>query len=116
MKPVELQIGYVLEVNDADTGASFVMVLPNSYGEITISGPKEWFPVSCFNDNLEYADCSVMKVYGLASNCYAHALSPNGRELLWERPVTKKLTMKQIEELLGYHVELVEEDNDGELQ
>lgn len=117
MKPVELKVGYVLEIEDDTEGTSFVMVLPNNSEELVISGPKEWFPLSCFDDNLEYMACRVVRVFGYSYIASAHKLSTIGRELLWERPVTKKLTMKQIEDLLGYHVELVEEEDEhGELQ
>ena len=114
MKPVELKVGYVLEIlNDEDV--SFVMVLPSVTDDLVVSGPAEWFPLRCLNDNLEYMDCKVMKVYGLSTNQYAHQLSEECRELLWTRREVSKLTKSQIEELLGYPIEIVEEDKDGEL-
>lgn len=109
MRPVELKVGYVLELEERTDGVSFVMILPNQSEELVISGPKEWFPLKCFDDNLEYMDTRVLKVYGYSYNSQAYNLSSIGRELLWERTLPKRLTKAQIEQELGYPIEIVDE-------
>lgn len=111
---MELKVGYVLEVANAQTDTvSFAMVLPNNCGELVVSGPDMWFPIEVFDEELKYMWCETLKVYGHAPSMYAHRLSADERPILWEcRHPAVNLTLQQIEEILGYPVNIVEENDE----
>lgn len=109
----DLKVGMILEIKmqeEEEEEITYCMILPAANGVICVSGPDFWCPLFHFKNDFSYENVFIQKVYGLClSNKYAHALSSQDRKLLWTRPEVKELTLKQIEELLGYSVKIVEE-------
>ena len=72
----------------------------------------ECLNITCFNKKLQN-NCDhqfdIMKIYGLAKSAQQTlSFDTNGRPLLWEREETKKMTIGQIQDALGYKIEIVE--------
>lgn len=103
-----LKSGYVCVTRNGH----YLMVLPTEHGLCLcgddyglLDGWKDDLTISCGPRKLD-----IMKVYGLAQYPrLAYAREPDGRNLIWERKETKKMTVKEICDALGYDVEIVKE-------
>lgn len=108
----DLKVGMVLKIKvqrEGEEKITYCMILPSASGIVCVSGPDFWCPLFNFKEDFAYGNTSIQKIYGLCdSNKHAHELSSEDRRVLWERPEAKELTLKQIEELLGYPVKIVE--------
>lgn len=107
-KKEDIKPGYLLEI-EKDGIKHLAMV---TYGDnecLCYSSEYVWGPIADLSDDLCNCVKRVMKVYGYAPNCYAYTLNPNVRPLLWERKKPKEMTMKEIEEAIGYPVKIVNE-------
>ena len=106
----DIKAGYLLVVEDG--GKHYNMtVVPNKNDALGCCCPAEsqWFPLGCFNENLEYLGARIMSVYGRTFNAGLLSNQTSGRTLLWKRPLVR-LTYKEIEERLGFKFEYVEEE------
>ena len=69
----------------------------------------------CKGDLEVFRRLDIMKVYAIDRNNFTYNLESGflGMRLLWERKEVKptKLTVSEIENLLGYQVEIVSEEN-----
>lgn len=111
MKVADIKSGYLLEMFRESTGKTFFgIVFDNSRDKLGVSSLEEWFPLNCLNDELKYSDLIVTKVYGRTCNMYGHQLSISDRNLLWQRPIPKRMTHAEVEALLGYPIVIVEEE------
>lgn len=111
MKVGDLKVGMVVEVEKDNAEQSFCMILPSKCSGACVSGEELWFPLSSLDENLKYGTRQIVRVWDICtSNEAAHMLSATHRTLLWERKPPKELTVSQIEELLGYPVKIVKEN------
>lgn len=104
-----LKPGYVIEIRD---GTKFLVA--ETEDGITLVTEKGTWLAPCQISSNPGRDNFIVKVYGF-SGVYVDAITHNTafRELLWEynNSEIKKLTIGQIEKLLGYPIEIVSEAN-----
>lgn len=113
----DIESGYVVKLRNGDYRMAirvggFTKILADKFGN--------WAYLSRWGDDLSFASCTkgpdpmdIVAVYGLVREpvnySYAFPLSPSQRDLLWERKDPTKLTVAEIEKLLGYEIEIVAE-------
>lgn len=113
-----IKAGYLLVCHDIGNNTTYnATVNYGSNGELAACCPKyvDFFPISLLEDDLTRigfgVNMCVMEVYGTTSNAHMLDNSTDGRQLLWKRQVPKKMTVEEIEKILGYKIEIVS-DND----
>lgn len=115
MTRADIKSGYVVQLRDGDYRMAtrvggFTKVLVDKFGN--------WAYLSRWCDDLSFASntkgpdpMDIVAVYGLVREpvnySYAFHLSPTHRDLLWKRKDPTKLTVAEIEKLLGYEIEIV---------
>ena len=134
MNKSELKTGMVVELRNGDRylvfkDASYMFDSHSDDIMVCIDKPNNWFSFNdSYNENLKYeydsddACYDIMKVYKVYHpyNIIAHEgfmseydiKNPDGKyselTLLWERPTAKQMSKADIEEALGYEIEIVE--------
>ena len=69
----------------------------------------DWLPLSGFDNNLVHANTyRVDEVWGYASPMRLMDNTTEGRERLWQRDETKRMTLEEIETALGHKVKIVQ--------
>lgn len=106
----ELKPGYLVERKDG----KLKMVMPTSTGLVLTEKDGVWFSLDSYEDNLNLKtneDWSINKVYGLTHFAQKTLkFETVDRDLLWERKEKKKMTVAEIEQELGYEVEIISEE------
>lgn len=110
----ELKIGYLVRYRKGN----LAMVMPTDCKLAPIALVScAWADLDKFDDDLTYEgvnDLDIMEVWGFASHIMdVFSLTINSRKLLWKREEPKKLTVAEIEQILGYKVEIVSENQKG---
>ena len=112
MKRNELEVGYLVEFKNGErkivmpcNDPDYPIVLTNQYGE--------WSYLGVYRDDLSSTiakEFDIVKVFSFSRLVYKTlSFNTNHRELLWERKDKKKMTVAEIENILGYEVEIVRE-------
>lgn len=101
----DLKVGMVVELRRY----GMAMVCETSGGELCLSGPDMWFPVSFLSGDMKYDDnCDVVKVWNKSNypRC-ACIVSKEDRDLLYERKESKtfELTIEDIAKKFGVEPE-----------
>lgn len=117
--PIQIKPGYLVAIQDnmGANGRVFnTIVLTNKEGAIYCTDGEYRFNLNCFNNpDMEGSEwhkgLNIVYVWGYPKNierlcCYENT---NERPLIWKRNYYKKMTKSQIEEVLGYKIEIVEE-------
>lgn len=113
MKKSDLMVGYVVVLRGGAIGmvmaANDRVVIP----VVNTDGTKQYCTLGSYLEDLTCmpnADCDIMSVYGF-SRFYLRVadISTDGRELLWKREETKKMTVAEVCKALGYDVEIVKD-------
>lgn len=107
MTKKNLKDGYVVEILNDEGETILCGIYHNKDDELAISGEHTWYPVKRLDDSLEYGGDKIMKIYGRSNNKASYKVSAEGRGLIWERVEPRKMTVAEIEEALGYPVEVV---------
>lgn len=122
----DIKAGYLLRCTQLKEGRVFNMtVLPcrrgmplpaiffdaiqTKDGDLAGCNPgKDWAPLSGFGSDLIHANTyRVDEVWGCASPMRLMDNTTEGRERLWQRDDTKRMTLAEIEKALGYKVKVV---------
>jgi hypothetical protein len=125
-KREDIKAGYLLRCTQLKEGRVFNMtVIPckrsappmfwfddrtqTKDGDLACCNPgKDWVPLSCFDSHLIHANTyRIDEVWGCTSPLRLLDNSTEGRERLWLRDDTKRMTMEEIEKALGYKVKVV---------
>lgn len=125
-KREDIKAGYLLRCTQLKEGRVFNMtVIPckrsappmfwfgdqtqTKDGDLACCNPgKDWVPLSCFDSQLIHANTyRIDEVWGCTSPLRLLDNSTEGRERLWLRDDTKRMTMEEIEKALGYKVKVV---------
>lgn len=108
-KKEDIKAGYLLEFNSGN----LAIVTYNHEDELCYSAEHKWGNVNDLSDELCQcgdSDPRVIAIYGRTYNADAYKIRKQGRNCLWKYEEPKlKLTLKQIEELVGHPVEIVDE-------
>jgi len=117
--PHEIKAGYMLVAKETDNNRTYnLLVSYNNKDKLGCSNPQydNWFDIEKLSAGFEYLDSTTNKpvivieaVYGRAPNKLMFDKDPTQRHLLWKREV-KKLTVSEIEQLLGYKIEIISEE------
>lgn len=126
MNITDLETGMIVEVRN---GIRY-LVLKNfnyKFGDCMVSVNKaySWMRLKDYNDNLTYRAPTTPNRYDIVKvfkTTHPYCITAhkdfmdeydinenNELELFWERPVAKKMSKSDIEEALGYEIEIVEE-------
>lgn len=107
-KKEDIKAGYLLEFQNG----KLAIVTYNDRDELCYSSENKWGNIEDLTGELKQFEDGprVVAIYGRTYNACAYALKKQGRMLLWkcEEPKTK-MTLTQIEALLGKSIEIVEE-------
>lgn len=121
MKKSDLTTGYVVMLRN---GTEFSVALntnfisnPNdNFRDILFNGErKEWYSLNGYTEDLLHKDgvhsYDIVKVYKTLCPQTLSAINyeKSNRKLLWQREEPKELTIKQIEEILGYSIKIIKE-------
>ena len=107
--PIEIKPGYIVVFLDKGLLTEHITVaLETNNGYVYCADDYGWYDFKeDFPDGMENESFKIVKVYGLAKRGL-NLFNVNGRELLYDASV-KKMTKSEIEEALGYKIEIVEE-------
>ena len=112
MKKTDLKVGMVVKLRCGEL--HMLMPCGNAKYDLVLFDGNGWLRFNDFEDDLTDKDDTnydIMKVYGFSH--YANqvmSFKTNERELLWERKEEKKkMTVSEIESILGYEVEIISE-------
>lgn len=110
MRKEDLKVGYVVKIRCGE----LYMVMPiDKPREIILARYNGWGNLANYNDDLTHQakqKFDIVKVYGLTSyETEPLEFELKNRPLLWERKETKKMTIAEIEDILGYKIEIVSE-------
>lgn len=110
MKKTDLQVGMVVEIRE---GKLYMLMYNDNY-DLILSNTNSWMQFNNFNNDLTscfFKKHDIMKVYGF-TDCHTNAtiVSTDRRKLLWERKEDKKkMTVSEVESILGYGIEIISE-------
>lgn len=130
----DLEIGHVVELRNGE----FRMVMPvGTSGSLILAGglDTKWSYLTCWDDDLDARsqrfvngawpsheayihakEFDIMAVYGFVQGSVNYNrvgdLSRDNRPVLWTRIKPKRMTVKEIEEELGYRVEIISDNED----
>lgn len=122
----DIKAGYLLRCTQLKEGRTFNMtVIPcrrnmplpiffenfiqTEDGDLAACNPgKDWVPLSGFGSDLIHANTyRIDEVWGHTAPMRLMDNTTEGRERLWQRDDTKRMTQAEIEEALGYKVKIV---------
>lgn len=106
----DIKIGYMVEVTViGDEHIKYLCTATIWDGFKILTNGIYWFKLSDFDDNMKSTFDKITKVWGYTENPESMWYNDTDkRPLLWERPSAKKMTMAEIEKILGYEIEIVE--------
>ena len=110
-KMEDIEIGYIVEVTViGDERIKYLCTATIWNGEKILTNGVFWFKFSDFDDNMKSTFDKITKVWGYTecAECMWYN-DTDDRPLLWERPSAKKMTKAELEEILGYEIEIVNE-------
>lgn len=108
----DIKAGMLVVVKHYRSGDIFMsQVYDTKYG-LCISTEKYWFPLNNLSaEGLDDDYREIVEVWDMcATVAGAHCIRTTDRNLLWKRREPVKLTISQIENLLGYEIEVVAEN------
>lgn len=127
----DLRPGYIVKLGNGDY--RLVTEIGKRGSLILVSATGRWDYLSHWNYDLTATvytcpnpyteegrkiikDFNIVEVYGLVSNSefyrFAAIISTAGRDLLWSRTPTVKMTVSEISKKLGYNVEIIAESEE----
>lgn len=99
---INIKAGYVLEFQNG----SLAIITYNADDELCYAGDHVWGNVSDLNKFCGSKE--VIAVYGRCKyNSNSYKPTKDGRLCLWKRVEPKKMTLEEIEKLLGYEIEII---------
>ena len=109
-KMEDIKIGYMVEITSRERNdLEQLCVVTMWEGDVIFTNGETSFLPDDFDDKFSSVYNKITKVWGYPE--YAECMWYNDtdeRPLLWERPSAKKMTKAEIEEILGYEIEIVE--------
>ena len=121
----DIKAGYLLRCTHLKEGREFNMTVipcrrnmpifaPNSMttkdGDLACCNKGlDWLPLSAFDSNLVHLGTyRIDEVWGCAAPMRLMDNTTDGRERLWKRDDTKRMTLEEIEKALGHKVKIVQ--------
>lgn len=108
----DIKAGMLVFVKHYGSGDIFSSQVYDTKHGLCVSTEKHWFMLSSLSETLLKDDWrEIVEVWDRCPySSGAHRVSICDRSLLWRRKEPKKLTISQIENLLGYEIEVVAEN------
>lgn len=102
----DIKVGYMVEIESEGHRGLFITTIYKEKGVFTDG--NTWYKWSEFDEDLCSKHAKITKVYSWP-DCIVELWynNTNNRPVLWERPLAKKMTKKEIEEILGYEIEII---------
>lgn len=126
----DIKAGYLIRCTDLrkdQNGRKFNMtVMPAKYvaplmgviasGDLAACGTSgDYLPMTGFGSDLIHANAyRIDEVWGYTTPMWLMKNVTNCRECLWKRNLVKRMTMEEIERVLGYKVKVIKEGEDRE--
>ena len=111
----DIKSGYVVRLRN---GQLFMCMRYNDeyYFKVFFSKEKSCIAdvAKCYNGlkSKSHKNFDIVEVYGLTNiSCRCMDVSTDGRKLLYQEEKPKKMTISEIEEKLGYKIEIVSDEN-----
>ena len=106
----DIKIGHMVEITViGDEHIKYLCTVTMWNGYKILTNGFCWFKLSDFDDNMKSTFEKITKVWEYTENPESMWYNDTDeRPLLWERPSAKKMTKAEIEEILGYDIEIVE--------
>lgn len=102
----EIQVNDIIELKNGDSG---IIVSFNNELYINIDGIVS--PMSPFNEDFSITDNPNFDIMFIRRPSTAEEIEPQNWKtapIIWQRDTTKKMTVEEISNALGYEVEVVE--------
>ena len=108
---LDFMVGQVIKVRSG----IIYMVMCNKFGKMCFARNGGFMELDSynhlFNNKSGKREWDIIEVYDRPSLCcFTTEVSTENRELLWKREEAKKMTVSEIEKILGYKVEVVAEE------
>lgn len=107
-KKEDIKVDYLLEISN-EAEKFLTRVCYDNYGALGVASDGFSLDLGDFDDTLRFGWYKVTKIYGRSPRWAVHELTAEFRNLLWEREESKKMTLAEVCEELGYKVEIVDE-------
>lgn len=111
----DIKVGYVVKTRDGDLSMCMEYSREDYVNKILVNENGNWIALDGY-DGMSYvgnSGCDIIEVYGLSSYAFsAYAISTQSRPLLYSVAPPTKMTIHEIEDKLGYEIEIVGEHHD----
>lgn len=118
MNKFNLRTGHVVTLRNGETYMVFRNCMYHNGKDVLVNKHNSWFRLSDFKDDLTFDDSiacinypdkwDIMKVE-TTLHPYALVEDYGKGKVIWERQEAKKMTVSEIEKILGFKVEIVAE-------
>ena len=117
MKKSELKSGMIIELRNGDVGLVLLNTGRKEHNDTVVAAGDAkgctWGGLCSWDENLIYDEGArdifdIVKVYAMSNNkdCGSFKVSYRG-DLLWSRSSEKEMTKEEVEEALGYKINIV---------
>ena len=113
-----LKTGHVVTLRNGESYMVFRNCMYHNAKDVLVNKDKSWFRLSDFKDDLTFDDssefinyprnCDIMKVE-TTEHPYSLVENYGKKKVVWERHEAKKITVSEIEKILGFKIEIVAE-------
>ena len=108
----DIKAGMLVFVRDYDSDEIYMSQVYDTKCGLCVSTKSHWFPLSVLSEkDLKDEYREIVEVWDLClTTAGAYHIKTADRQRLWKRREPVKLTISQIEKLLGYEIEVVAEN------
>lgn len=108
----DIKAGMLVFVKQYDSDEVYMSQIYDTKCGLCVSTKRHWFPLSALSvKDLKDDYREIVEVWDICSStAFAYDISVRDRKILWKRKEPKKLTIRQIENILGYEIEVVAEN------
>jgi hypothetical protein len=108
----DIKAGMLVFVKDYDSGEIYMSQIYDTKYGLCVSTESHWFPLSVLSvEDLSDNYKEIVEVWDICLNTSgAYKINTTDRKILWKRRKPVKLTVAQIEKILGYEIEVVDEN------
>lgn len=108
----DIKAGMLVVIKDYDSGEIYMSQIYDTKYGLCVSTESYWFPLSTLSvKDLKDDYKEIIEVWDIClTTARAYTINTTDRKILWKRREPVKLTIRQIENILGYEIEVVAEN------